>query len=345
MRPLTASRSPADGRAFRHWPVFDGALSAAMSDLQLMGLSSRECAAQRSAWPISSFAQLASQPTARLVEQVESVAVPLAQRQQVALVLACIGDPRLVPGQPVMQKIPGGYVNVGLDDDTDTVMNRYAGLGLRPEWIEKERPAHRVLLAPYRLAKYPVTNLEYRAFVEDTGYGELPGSWPLGIYPCEWANHPAYTLSDQAAIAYVRWLSGKTGEAYRLPTEAEWEHAAAGPCRHEFPWGDDFKPDHANTAESGLFRSSAVGMFPLGMSPYGCMDMAGNVEEYVDSLYAPYPGGTPVRDDLDTCSWPNRIARGGSFTRFRDLARTRRRHGRYARAIYVMGFRLALNGN
>jgi formylglycine-generating enzyme required for sulfatase activity len=69
--------------------------------------------------------------------------------------------------------------------------------------------------------------------------------------------------------------------------------------------------------------------------------MAGNVEEYVADDYAPYPGAARVEDDLSRARGRYRVARGGGFTRYRDLARCKRRHGRFPKAIYVMGFRLA----
>jgi formylglycine-generating enzyme required for sulfatase activity len=84
-------------------------------------------------------------------------------------------------------------------------------------------------------------------------------------------------------------------------------------------------------------------MFPLGVAACGAADLAGNVEEYVSDDYAPYPGAPVVRDDLVVAHGNYRVARGGSFTRFRDLARSRRRHGWFPRDIYVMGFRLALS--
>ena len=92
--------------------------------------------------------------------------------------------------------------------------------------------------------------------------------------------------------------------------------------------------------ESGLFQSSPVGIFSNGASYFGVMDMAGNVEEYVSNDYFPY-GEETVQDDLALTLGQYRIARGGSFTRFEDLARCSRRHGRYPSDIYVMGFRLA----
>lgn len=100
----------------------------------------------------------------------------------------------------------------------------------------------------------------------------------------------------------------------------------------------------ANAAETGVFISSPVGVFAGGESPFGLADMAGNVEEYLADVYAAYPGGSFVADHLAQSQGSYRVARGGSFARFRDLARTRRRHGRNPKsATYAMGFRLAEN--
>ena len=83
-------------------------------------------------------------------------------------------------------------------------------------------------------------------------------------------------------------------------------------------------------------------MFAAGNSPFGVADLAGNVEEYVADDYAPYPGGSVVDDHLQQIHGRYRVARGGCFARFRDLARTRRRHGHNPRSpAYAMGFRLA----
>jgi formylglycine-generating enzyme required for sulfatase activity len=155
------------------------------------------------------------------------------------------------------------------------------------------------------------------------------------------ANRPVYTVSPEAADAYVAWLAEKTGRSFRLPTEAEWEYAAAGIERREFPWGHVFDSRRVNTREGDFLCTTPVGMYPDGATPEGICDLAGNVEEFVSNDYVPYPGGRPVIDDLMQNRGSYRVARGGSFTRFRDLARTRRRHGRYQSSIYVMGFRLA----
>jgi formylglycine-generating enzyme required for sulfatase activity len=161
------------------------------------------------------------------------------------------------------------------------------------------------------------------------------------VYPHHLANHPVWTVPPEAADAYAQWLSQRTGRSFRLPSESEWEYAATGGDSREFPWGDEFRPDLANTIEQGPLSTTPVGIYPLGRSPFGCDDMAGNVEEYVADEYRPYPGGANVDDELSSEAAVYRIARGGSYTRYGDLARCRRRHGWYDKPIYPMGFRLA----
>lgn len=274
---------------------------------------------------------------------VEDALAPHARRYAAGTLLALLGDPRIDPFTPSMLDVPGGTVHVGLDPArVDEIIMRYAAYGVRREWIAKECPRHTYVLAPYRIARYPVTNLEYRSFLLDTGHIDLPTSWSLGAYPVACANHPVYTIAAESADAYGRWLALRTGRRFRLPTEREWEHAAAGPEEREFPWGDVFYEDRANTIELGVLATTPVGMFPAGASSFGALDMAGNVEEFVADDYAPYPGGEPIADDLAVRHQGTyRIARGGSFARFADLARCARRHGFYQRPIYAMGFRLA----
>jgi formylglycine-generating enzyme required for sulfatase activity len=209
------------------------------------------------------------------------------------------------------------------------------------EWIEKECPQYSVDLPSFGIGKYCVTNAEYRDFLQDTGYDQLPTSWEFGVFPAAKSNHPVYTVSAQAADAYCTWLSDKTGRQFRLPTEQEWECVASNGAQTEFPWGNTYQDGLANTAEAGLYQSTPVGVFPGGCTALGVCDLAGNVEEYTASDYAPYPDGHRIADDLLINEGPYRIARGGSFTRFSDLARSTRRHGRYNKDIYVMGFRLA----
>ena len=331
-----------DGKSpFAHWPKFPGPLSDEMTDRQLMGLPDHFEAKFESCL-LKDWLAYAREPAEKLVEYVQDPLSPLVVRLTAGKILALSPDIRIRPFAPQMQEVPGGEVRVGLDTaEIDSVMHAMQGLGLQRSWIEKETPRFTVLLAPFRIGKYQVTNLEYRAFLEDSLEHRIPENWPFGQYPADRSNHPVYGLSVDDVESYIDWLNQRTQREFRLPSEAEWEYAAAGPENRIFPWGDDFFPDRCNTAESGIFCTTPVGSFPGGESPFGCHDMAGNVEEYVSDDYAPYPGGCAIADDLANTIGGYRIARGGSFTRFRDLARNCRRHGKYPRAIYVMGFRLA----
>lgn len=277
-----------------------------------------------------------------LVRLVENPAEPLARRLVAGHVLALVGDSRIEVFDPAVIRIPAATIRVGsADEDVDRVIADWHRVGVVRAWIEKECPEHDVDIAAFGMARYPVTNQEYREFLADTGYETLPTAWQFGRYPEHLANHPVWTVTAEAADEYAAWLSRRTGRTFRLPSEAEWEYAASGGTAREFPWGDEFTPDRANSVEFGPLTTTPVGMYPLGRSPFGVDDMAGNVEEYVADLYRPYPGGRRIVDDLLEAGPSYRVARGGSFTRFGDLMRCRRRHGRYDRPIYVLGFRLA----
>jgi len=214
-------------------------------------------------------------------------------------------------------------------------------VGVAADWIDKETPRHEVTLDNFWICTYPVTNGEYHRFLLDSGHRTRPSTWYLGAYPWDRSNHPVAGVSAADADAYADWLSTRTGHPWRLPTEAEWEYAAAGPDGLEFPWGDSFDAGRANTRETGVHTTTPVGAFPGGRSPFGPLDMAGNVEEYVFDEYTPYPGGRHVADHLVETMTRYRVVRGGSFSRFGDLTRTRRRHGAFPGPLYPVGFRLA----
>ncbi|WP_116963837.1 formylglycine-generating enzyme family protein [Fastidiosibacter lacustris] len=261
-------------------------------------------------------------------------------RYAAGILLGLMGDPRTSTITPKMIEIPAGEVEIGINiNKAYEVFDRFNQLGVKKEWILKEVPKFTVMVKAFKVSKYLVTNENYYDFLLDTKYCELPSSWEFGIYPYLKSNHPVYSISDDAAISYTQWLSKKTGRFFRLPTEYEWEYAASGPAHYEYPWGNEYKPNLCNTLETGLYSSTPVGIFPKGNSPFGVSDMSGNVEEYVQDYYRPYPNGKAVIDDLGDID-EYRIARGGSFTRHHDLARTTRRHGRFSKDIYVMGFRL-----
>lgn len=279
---------------------------------------------------------------ADLVTLVEDATAAPPRRIAAGWVLALAGDPRLQPLEPAMCRVAGGRATIGTDPaDVDGLFERYARFGVQRPWIEKECPRFGVEVATFAIGKYPVTNGEFMAFLAETRYPELPTSWPYGRPPAHALNAPVYTVTAAAAEAYAAWLARKTGRAFRLPGEFEWEYAAAGADGLSFPWGNRFDSDAANTMETGLLCTSPVGAFPRGRTPAGVADLAGNVEEYVSDTYRPYPGGHLVADDLYLKLGAYRIARGGAFNRFSDLARCQRRHGAYPSSLYAIGFRLA----
>lgn len=276
-----------------------------------------------------------------LARVAEDAGQSFANRFVAGVVLGLIGDPRLDLLDPPMTLVPGGNYAVGLAaDQVDRVVAEFAPLGVKRCWIEKEVPRHSVYLSSFRMAKYPVTNMEYAAFLRDVPTAPLPTSWTLGAVPAAQANYPVHSIPPEAADRYVIWLSEKTGRQFRLPSEAEWEVAAGASSRH-YPWGDHFEADHANTLEAGILWTTPVGIFPKGRSVFGCFDMGGNVEEFVSNSYVEYPGGGAEDDDLFIRNSDYRVARGGSYTRYRDLARCQRRHGWIDSPLYAMGFRIA----
>ncbi|MDT4894054.1 MAG: toxoflavin biosynthesis protein ToxD [Pseudonocardiales bacterium] len=311
-----------------------------VDDRTLVGLG-RRYEERLPAYLLASHRALLATAPAELVVLLDDVSVATSRRIAAGRILSLVGDPRIATMAPRMRPVPGGEATIGTDaNDVERVLAEYAGRGVRAEWIAKEIPRHAVSLAAFAIMRYPVTNAEYRRYLLATDETELPTSWHLGVADFARANEPVWTVSPHAAQRYAAWLSAQTGRGFRLPREAEWEFAAAGPDRCEYPWGDQWRPEHANTAEDGPLTSTPVGCYLAGRSHWGADDMAGNVEEWVADTYRPYPGATPIFDDLWRHDAHYRICRGGSFARFGDLARCARRHGQYPREIYAVGFRL-----
>jgi len=176
-------------------------------------------------------------------------------------------------------------------------------------------------LPEFWIDKAPVTNAEYARFVAETGH-EPPEHWEGETPPKEIAGHPVTFVSWDDATAYAGWADG------RLPTEQEWEKAARGTDGREYPWGE-WAEDRCNSKEAGIGGTTPVGQYsPQGDSPYGCVDMAGNVWEWTASEHE--QGG--------------RVLRGGAFGNEGGGARCATRVGDAPDfRVLVNGFRVVVS--
>jgi formylglycine-generating enzyme required for sulfatase activity/energy-coupling factor transporter ATP-binding protein EcfA2 len=206
-------------------------------------------------------------------------------------------------GEPEWVEIPAGEFTMGSEQGTGD-----------------EKPVHRVDLPTYAIARVPITNAQYRLFVEATDH-QPPKHWPDGRIPKDLESHPVVEVTWHDAIAYCQWLSQVTGKTITLPSEAEWEKAARGDKdTRDYPWGDTFDRLRCNTSELGIGTTTPVGIFPDGASPYGVLDMSGNVWEWTRSISANYP--YQPNDDREALTGDGRrVVRGGSFYYGRNDAR------------------------
>jgi len=198
--------------------------------------------------------------------------------------------------------------------------------------LSRERPVHAVDLDAFYIAKFEMTNGEWKKFRDDPGYDNAK-FWPGGRpapkdqipYWTQANNHggatpnsddfPVLGVNWDSAVAYCNWLSAKTGKKYRLPTEAEWEKAARGTDQRRYPWGNEINHTFANYVGSAKFDTGMkVGSFPSGASPYGAMDMGGNVMEWCSDWYArDYYSASEKKNPKGPAAGAYRVIRGGSF--------------------------------
>jgi formylglycine-generating enzyme required for sulfatase activity len=270
----------------------------------------------------------------RLVALVEGGHLTPAERAQAADVLGLLGDPRPgVAGFPDLVAFEGGPFKMGAGGD-----------------------AHSVNLGPFHLARYPVTNAQFRAFVEGGG-DDKKKYWTAAGW--EWRsranqthgllddpyygidNRPVVGITWYEAAAYANWLAARGGKPYRLPTEAEWEHAAAGTEGRRYPFGSRAHDQVANARDAGIGQTTAVGVFPGDQTPEGLFDMAGNVWEWCSSLGKPYPyRANDGRESLEGSD--SRVLRGGSFdSPRRAIHSTERRPVDPHAVVSLIGFRVA----
>ncbi len=180
--------------------------------------------------------------------------------------------------------IPAGPCLIGTTEDEAT---RLAGRhGYHVSWLSGELPQRRVDVPAFLIARYPVTNRQFRAFARAVGYAPRV-HWPNGEPPEDLLDHPVTCVNRRDALAYCAWAG------VRLPTEVEWEKAARGEAGRAYPWGNEFDPDACrwNPAKvPGPPNTAPVGAHPRGASPYGVMDMVGNVAEWCADPPPPHGG-------------------------------------------------------
>ena len=250
------------------------------------------------------------------------------------------------PQCPDMVVVPAGQFVMG------STPAESAAARVREADAAREWPAHPVSIPkPFAVGRYEVTRGEYRTFATATGRAEGRGcitwdqsagkwqsvaaaSWREPGFP-QGDDHPAVCLDLADATAFAQWLSGRTGQRYRLPTEAEWEDVARAGTATMQTWGEGYDPicSQANSSDltradvhggidedptrflrcrDGFVYTSPVGSFPP--NPFGLSDVIGNVWEWVQDCYTETYQGAPV--DGSAWSWPDctrRVVRSGSW--------------------------------
>lgn len=250
------------------------------------------------------------------------------------------------------------------------------------KWIPLLMPQHSVFLSKFNIAKFPITNQEFRIFWQNGGYEEERWWNPAGIAwlnrstedeekmslekwqrrndrtePAFWndpklsiPNRPIVGVTWFEAMAYCTWLSEQLqlsgelpyGYVVRLPTEAEWEKAARGTDGRLWPWGNEWKDGYTNTNEANWLTTSSVGVFYADVSHYGAFDLVGNIREWCHSLLAEYPYNP--RDGRENIDTDGRrVARGGYWVRGRYSTRCAYRR-RYLQDVHHdgLGFRVVV---
>ena len=233
---------------------------------------------------------------------------------------AKLGDVWVNPADGAeMVYVPAGEFTLGTSDaQIDSWLKEHPED--KREQFAEEQPQCRVSLPGYWIDRYEVTNAQYLRFVKVAGH-HAPLYWEGGRVPAGAENLPVVGVDWGDAGAYCKWAGG------RLPTELEWEKAARGADGRLFPWGNQWDSKRCSSliqvvttpspgawvVETTGAKMAAVGSYPSGASPYGALDMAGNVWEwcgdwYDEKAYQRYAQGDLTPPATGTC----RVLRGGS---------------------------------
>ena len=252
----------------------------------------------------------------RIFDAKPSRRIPIKTRIEAADALGQAGDPRLDAKHPdYWVTIPGGTFWMGAQGGDPKATNYDDGAH------KDESPVHEVRLESFRISLNLVSVAEFRRFVDGGGYDE-ERHWPAGGWrrferPDKWDDQlqfpgrPVVGVSCYEAVAYCAWAG------VRLPSEAEWERVARGTDGRRFPWGNGPPQPSLLNFDDNVGRPTPVGIYPLGGSPDGVLDMAGNVDEWTRSIWNDYPyePGQTLEDSKGDDEVP-RVVRGGAF----DLA-------------------------
>ena len=276
----------------------------------------------------------------------KSKGIDFKVRLEAAKALGQAGDPRLAEDNWVT--IEAGAFLMGAQSENRSKPNYDEDVDYEEEG--SEAPVHKVKLGRYQISRFPVTVQEYSGFIEDGGYTEQQRYWQAGGFgqreePEDWAEQlphatrPVVHVSWYEAAAYCAWAG------CRLPTEAEWEFAARGKQGRKYPWGNE-EPDASVANYKDSYRVEVgeltpVGLYPLGVTPEGLADMAGNVWEWVSDWYGEY--SARLREDpRRPAKGADRVLRGGSLDYYSWYLRAsfRNRGGPEVRESDV-GFRCA----
>lgn len=248
-----------------------------------------------------------------------------------------------IDGQ-VMVRVPGGEFTMGTNvEQAATLASKF---GIQTSALNMEAPQSSLPLGEFWIDQMPVTNAEYKKFLDANADHPVPFvddplarsfNWDerARIFPASRGAYPVVLVSWYDAGAYCKW-AGK-----RLPTEAEWEKAARGTDARLYPWGNAWDATKANTAESRIGDATPVGQFTTGSSPYGALDMVGNVWQWTSSLDKPYPyQPTDGREDLQAQGL--RVVRGGAWLFGAAITRTSMRNAFEPNDVSLsIGFRCA----